>query len=99
MRLRTPSASLMCAPRVFVSYSKKINKHCKNIENSVRVSTVLFGLSFGPEGLMWLLKTEPSAYGYDDLEREGKARWDGVTNPVALKNIRAMKTGDRVVIY
>ena len=29
----------------------------------------------------YLLKTEPSTYGYDDLEREGKATWDGVTNP------------------
>jgi predicted RNA-binding protein with PUA-like domain len=48
---------------------------------------------------MWLLKTEPSTYGYDDLEREGRAVWDGVTNPVALKNLRAMKEGDRVVVY
>ena len=48
---------------------------------------------------MWLLKTEPSAYGYDDLERDGKTVWDGVTNPVALKNIRAMKAGDRAFVY
>jgi predicted RNA-binding protein with PUA-like domain len=48
---------------------------------------------------MWLLKTEPGAYSYDDLEREGRARWDGVTNPVALRNLRAMKKGDRVVVY
>jgi predicted RNA-binding protein with PUA-like domain len=48
---------------------------------------------------MWLLKTEPSTYGYDDLEREGRAVWDGVTNPVALRNLRAMKEGDRVVVY
>ena len=48
---------------------------------------------------MWLLKTEPSTYGYDDLEREGQARWDGVTNPVALRNLRAMKVGDAVAIY
>ncbi len=48
---------------------------------------------------MWLLKTEPSAYSYDDLEREGRARWDGVTNPVALRNLRAMKAGDRVLVY
>ena len=48
---------------------------------------------------MWLLKTEPSAYSYEDLEREGKAVWDGVTNPVALRNLRAMKRGDRVVLY
>jgi predicted RNA-binding protein with PUA-like domain len=48
---------------------------------------------------MWLLKTEPSAYSYDDLEKEGRAVWDGVTNPVALKNLRAMKGGERVFIY
>jgi predicted RNA-binding protein with PUA-like domain len=48
---------------------------------------------------MWLLKTEPGQYSYDDLEREGRARWDGVTNPVALRNLRAMKKGDRVLVY
>lgn len=48
---------------------------------------------------MWLLKTEPSVYGYDDLEREGRAVWDGVTNPVALKNLRSMKKGDLVFVY
>lgn len=48
---------------------------------------------------MWLLKTEPGTYAYDDLEREGGTRWDGVTNPVALRNLRAMKVGDRVVVY
>jgi predicted RNA-binding protein with PUA-like domain len=48
---------------------------------------------------MWLLKTEPGTYSYDDLEREGGTRWDGVTNPVALRNLKAMKAGDRVVVY
>jgi predicted RNA-binding protein with PUA-like domain len=48
---------------------------------------------------MWLVKTEPGTYGYDDLEKEGGTRWDGVSNPVALKNLRAMKEGDRVVVY
>jgi len=48
---------------------------------------------------MWLLKTEPTAYGYGDLEREGRAAWDGVSNPAALKNLRGMKEGDGVVIY
>jgi predicted RNA-binding protein with PUA-like domain len=48
---------------------------------------------------MWLLKTEPSEYSYDDLERDGRATWDGVTNPVALKNLRAMQVGERVVVY
>ena len=48
---------------------------------------------------MWLLKTEPDAYSYDQLEREGTTRWDGVKNPAALKNIGAMKAGDRAFVY
>jgi predicted RNA-binding protein with PUA-like domain len=48
---------------------------------------------------MWLLKTEPSTYGYDDLERDGRATWDGVRNPVAVANLRKMKKGDAVFIY
>ncbi len=48
---------------------------------------------------MWLLKTEPSVYSYDDLEREGRTRWDGVRNPAALRNLRAMKVGDRLFVY
>ena len=47
----------------------------------------------------WILKTEPSTYSFDDLVRAGRATWDGVTNPVALKNIKAMKAGDAVLIY
>ena len=47
----------------------------------------------------WLLKTEPSIYSYDDLEREGKAVWDGVTNALALKYLRSMKKGDLAFIY
>ncbi len=47
----------------------------------------------------WLLKTEPSTYSWDDLERERTAVWDGVSNPVALKNLAAMKPDDDVLIY
>ena len=47
----------------------------------------------------YLLKTEPSAYSFADLQREGTTVWDGVSNPVALKNMRAMKSGDQLVIY
>jgi predicted RNA-binding protein with PUA-like domain len=47
----------------------------------------------------WLLKTEPSTYSYADLECDKKAVWDGVGNPVALKNIRAMSKGDLAFIY
>jgi len=47
----------------------------------------------------WLLKTEPSTYSFADLEREGEAVWDGVTNPLALKHLRAMKKGDLALLY
>jgi predicted RNA-binding protein with PUA-like domain len=47
----------------------------------------------------WLLKTEPTTYGWNDLTREKTAVWDGVSNPVALKNLGAMKPGDDVIIY
>jgi len=47
----------------------------------------------------WILKTEPSTYSFDRLVEEKTAVWDGVTNPVALKNIRSMLKGDLVCIY
>jgi predicted RNA-binding protein with PUA-like domain len=47
----------------------------------------------------YLLKTEPSEYSFADLQREGTTIWDGVSNPVALKNMRAMKPGDQLLIY
>ena len=47
----------------------------------------------------WLMKTEPSVYSYNDLEREGKTVWDGVSSNAALKNMRAMKKGDLAFIY
>jgi len=47
----------------------------------------------------WLLKTEPSTYSYADLAREGRAVWDGVTNALALKHLRAMKKGDLAFVY
>lgn len=47
----------------------------------------------------YLLKTEPSDYSFADLAREKETVWDGVANPVALRNLRAMAPGDRLVIY
>ena len=47
----------------------------------------------------YLLKTEPSVYSFADLEREGTTIWDGVTNPVAVRHLRQMNSGDRLVIY
>lgn len=47
----------------------------------------------------YLLKTEPSEYSFADLQRDQVTVWDGVSNPVALKNLRGMHKGDRLVIY
>jgi predicted RNA-binding protein with PUA-like domain len=47
----------------------------------------------------YLLKTEPTVYSFANLEKEKSTIWDGVTNPVAVKNLRGMKAGDRLVIY
>jgi len=47
----------------------------------------------------YLLKTEPSAYSFADLQRDKATVWDGVHNPVALRNLGAMTQGTRLVIY
>src|SRR5262245_60468764 len=47
----------------------------------------------------WILKTEPSTYSFDQLEKEKGAVWDGVRNPVALRNMSEMRPGDAVLIY
>ena len=47
----------------------------------------------------YLLKTEAGTYSFADLQKEKTTIWDGVSNPVALRNMRAMKPGDRLVIY
>ncbi len=47
----------------------------------------------------YLLKTEPEAYSFAALERDRETVWDGVTNPVAVKHLREMKTGDKLILY
>ncbi len=47
----------------------------------------------------YLLKTEPGVYSFANLEREGTTVWDGVTNPVALRNMRTMRPDEKLVIY
>ena len=47
----------------------------------------------------FLAKTEPETYSIDDLEREQRTVWDGVTNAQAVRAIREMRSGDRVFIY
>ena len=47
----------------------------------------------------WLLKTEPGEYSFDNLIRDKKTVWDGVTNALALKHLRAIRKGDDLFIY
>jgi predicted RNA-binding protein with PUA-like domain len=48
---------------------------------------------------LYLAKTDPDTYSLDELEREGRTTWDGVSNPQALRAIQAMRPGDTVLIY
>ena len=47
----------------------------------------------------WLLKSEPESYSWDDLVRDGGTEWDGVRNNAAAAHLRAMRPGDRALIY
>jgi len=47
----------------------------------------------------WLMKSEPESYGWADLIRDGATEWDGVRNPTARLNLKAMKPGDTVFFY
>ena len=47
----------------------------------------------------WLIKSEPAAYGWDDLVRDGETLWDGVRNHRAAANLRTMKRGDQAFFY
>lgn len=53
----------------------------------------------GLSGRLWLMKSEPDAYGWDDLVREGEGTWDGVRNHRAANNLRAMQVGDLAFFY
>ena len=47
----------------------------------------------------WLLKTEPTAYSFAQLQRDRRTVWDGVKNPQALKNLAQVQQGDRLFVY
>ena len=49
--------------------------------------------------MRYLLKTEPSEYSFSDLQRDNETIWDGVRNPVALRHLREMPAGAKLVIY
>jgi predicted RNA-binding protein with PUA-like domain len=50
-------------------------------------------------GTAYLLKTEPTEYSFEKLVKDGETEWDGVSNPVAVKNLGQMEKGTRLVIY
>jgi len=47
----------------------------------------------------WLFKQEPTCYAFADLERDGTTSWDGVKNALAVKYLRQVKRGDRILFY
>lgn len=57
------------------------------------------GMPTGKKTNYWLMKSEPDAYSWDDLVREGEGTWDGVRNHRAANNLRAMQVGDEAFFY
>jgi predicted RNA-binding protein with PUA-like domain len=49
--------------------------------------------------MRWLVKEEPENYSFDQFVADGRTVWSGVKNPVAQRNLRSMKKGDRVFYY
>jgi predicted RNA-binding protein with PUA-like domain len=49
--------------------------------------------------MRWLVKEEPSNYNFDQFLADGTTVWSGVKNPLAQRNLRSMKKGDRVFYY
>lgn len=47
----------------------------------------------------WLMKSEPSAYSWDQLVKDGRTHWNGVRNALASNNMKAMRKGDRAFFY
>lgn len=47
----------------------------------------------------WLVKSEPGSYSWQQMQRDGRTFWDGVRNPQASANLKAMRTGDRALFY
>ena len=47
----------------------------------------------------WLFKSDPDHYSFSDLERDGQTVWDGISNNLALKNLRSVRRGDMMLVY
>src|ERR687898_465346 len=78
--------------------SRSVPHHCLRQRRFRRLQDVR-GREVGLTLSYWILKTDTDVYPYDQLEREGHAVWDGVTNALALKHIRSMSKGDSALIY
>ena len=68
---------------------RSLSRRCSQGRKSVIIRGVM----------QWLFKEEPSNYSYDDLVRDGRTSWTGVRNPVAQRNLRAVKKGDSIFFY
>lgn len=55
--------------------------------------------AYSPPMARFLVKTEPSTYSFADLQRDRRTVWDGISNPVALKNLGTVRKGDTVIVY
>src|SRR5258708_36602815 len=97
----------MASALIIVSYSAMDKKHCRNTprpgrsqeQSAARPRAGGPGMIGRGRRRMWLLKTGPSGYAYDDLARGKRATWCGVKNPVALPNRLCMTEGDAAPIY
>jgi predicted RNA-binding protein with PUA-like domain len=70
---------------------------CDTILSRPTHSRVL--LKDGRSMALWLFKEEPDHYSFADLEHDGHAVWDGISNNLALQNLRKVRPGDRVLFY
>ena len=69
------------------------------LPSEIKFSYIYFSLSHLRMVARWIIKTEPEAYSYSDLERDGITHWDGVRNYQADNNMKAMKVGDLCMVY
>jgi len=74
-----------------------VTSECIDFASAAAAVETAYELQYLP--MDYLLKTEPTVYSFADLEREKTTIWDGVTNPAAVKHLREMKPGERLVIY
>lgn len=78
---------LRAPPETFYADAAGIRERLRRAEEKIVMSTE------------YLLKTEPSEYSFADLQRDRVTIWDGITNPAAVKNLREMMPGARLIIY